>query len=249
MEPIPEDVEQEQEHEQKPKNNKCNINTSNPNFGWSPISRRYIKRDSVVYRRLVKSGVVDDPEINAMLMKKGISCDKKVPTYKNSNYNKIHLENPVTASDKQLILDKRKDIKKLIAKHIDELTDLPDDEAEDFIKKLMNVSITDKLDKSDKSDKSDKPTKPNKLEKPKKQKKNVMPSKSESDDSDGDNNTSEYSVDESVAPKGKNKYFQSGSMPSKCNSRIKLHLSARPKDHKVKVSDLFSTTECDSGSD
>jgi hypothetical protein len=43
------------------------VMSKNPAFGWSPISRRYIKRSGAVYKRLVMSGVVTDPEISTIL--------------------------------------------------------------------------------------------------------------------------------------------------------------------------------------
>jgi hypothetical protein len=107
-------------------------------WGFSPISRRYVLRKGGVWKRLVKSGVVNDPEVADQLANPitGTRPRERPP-------NNIHVAEgaPETHVTRAETVDARKAAKKLIADHVDELEGLPPDQVDALLRRLLAIRM------------------------------------------------------------------------------------------------------------
>lgn len=98
----------------------ASIVSKNPAFGWNPISRRYIKRNGAVYKRLVFSGVVVDPEINAILQNPATGTPRRAPD------RVATVAPPPTIDDRAAVADSKRSATRIRS----QLDDLAPDELE-----------------------------------------------------------------------------------------------------------------------
>jgi len=125
--------------------------SSDPTWGYNPISRRYVKRAGAIWRRLVKSGTVSDPEVAAQLANPSIAAawaslrdargDAPAKRSNNVSIPEPAPEHRVSRTD---TVAARKATKKLIAYHVEELEGLPPDQVDALLRRLLAM----KLDKT-----------------------------------------------------------------------------------------------------
>ena len=114
------------------------IMSKNPAYAWSPISRRFVKRSGSVYKRLVMAGVVVDPEVNAQLVG---------PPRPAKARNNVTIPDTVepTAVEARVVGKEtaaaRREAKKLIAAHVDQLEGLPPDQVEEILRRLLATKM------------------------------------------------------------------------------------------------------------
>lgn len=112
--------------------------SKNPAYGWSPISRRFVKRSGSVYKRLVMAGVIVDEAVNAQL----VGAPK--PTKPRNNVTIPDTVEP-TAVETRVVAKEtaaaRKQAKKLIAAHVDQLEGLPPDQVEEILRRLLATKM------------------------------------------------------------------------------------------------------------
>lgn len=120
-----------------------NIISADPSWGFNPISRRYVKKSGAVYHRLVKSGVVSDPEIASQLSSNRLA--EAWATVKGRPPRIVAAPEPepekrVSRLDAAV---SRKQTKRLIAQHVDELEGLPPDQVDTMIRRLMSMKLAE----------------------------------------------------------------------------------------------------------
>jgi len=125
--------------------------SSDPRWGYNPISRRYVIRTGAIWRRLVKSGTVSDPEVAAQLANPSIAAawaslrnargDAPAKRSNNVSIPEPAPEHRVSRTD---TVAARKATKKLIADHVEELEGLPPDQVDALLRRLLAM----KLDKT-----------------------------------------------------------------------------------------------------
>ena len=112
--------------------------SKNPAYGWSPISRRFVKRSGSVYKRLVMAGVIVDEEVNAQLV------GPPRPTKPRNNVTIPDTVEP-TAVETRVVAKEtaaaRKAAKALIAQHVDQLEGLPPDQVEEILRRLLATKM------------------------------------------------------------------------------------------------------------
>lgn len=112
--------------------------SKNPAYGWSPISRRFVKRSGSVYKRLVMAGVIVDEAVNAQL----VGAPK--PTKPRNNVTIPDTVEP-TAVETRVVAKEtaaaRKAAKALIAQHVDQLEGLPPDQVEEILRRLLATKL------------------------------------------------------------------------------------------------------------
>lgn len=112
--------------------------SKNPSYGWSPISRRFVKRSGSVYKRLVMAGVVVDPEVNAQLV------GPPRPTKPRNNVTIPDTVEPTAVEARAVGKETaaaRREAKKLIAAHVDQLEGLPPDQVEEILRRLLATKL------------------------------------------------------------------------------------------------------------
>lgn len=112
--------------------------SKNPAYGWSPISRRFIKRSGSVYKRLVMAGVIVDEEVNAQLV------GPPRPTKPRNNVTIPDTVEPTAVEARAVGKETaaaRREAKKLIAAHVDELEGLPPDQVEAILRRLLATKM------------------------------------------------------------------------------------------------------------
>ena len=112
--------------------------SKNPAYGWSPISRRFVKRSGSVYKRLVMAGVIVDEAVNAQLV------GPPRPTKPRNNVTIPDTVEP-TAVETRVVAKEtaaaRKAAKALIAQHVDQLEGLPPDQVEEILRRLLATKM------------------------------------------------------------------------------------------------------------
>lgn len=112
--------------------------SKNPAYGWSPISRRFVKRSGSVYKRLVMAGVIVDEAVNAQLV------GPPKPTKPRNNVTIPDTVEP-TAVEARVVGKEtaaaRKAAKALIAQHVDQLEGLPPDQVEEILRRLLATKL------------------------------------------------------------------------------------------------------------
>ena len=112
--------------------------SKNPAYGWSPISRRFVKRNGSVYKRLVMAGVIVDEEVNSQLV------GPPKPTRPRNNVmiadtvEPTHVEARAVGKETAAA---RREAKKLIAAHVDQLEGLPPDQVEEILRRLLATKL------------------------------------------------------------------------------------------------------------
>jgi hypothetical protein len=125
------------------------IQSTNKAFGWSPISRRYVKRTGLVYRRLVMSGIIVDPEISHQLENPQTGTRPRVREKVPNNVvirddDGAPLAEPSHAecrANAATTASSRKIAKKIIAEHVEELEGLPPGDVDALLRRLLAVRI------------------------------------------------------------------------------------------------------------
>lgn len=112
--------------------------SKNPAYGWSPISRRFVKRTGSVYKRLVMAGVIVDEAVNSQLVG---------PPRPAKPRNNVVIADTVepTAVEARVVGKEtaaaRKAAKSLIAQHVDQLEGLPPDQVEEILRRLLATKM------------------------------------------------------------------------------------------------------------
>lgn len=121
-----------------------NVNISaDPTWGFSPISRRYVKRSGAVWKRLVKGGVVNDPEVAAQLstsrLAEAWATVKGLPPRSNN----VAIPEPDVRVSRGDAVAARKQTKKLIAAHVDELEGMPPEQVDALLRRLLAMKMNE----------------------------------------------------------------------------------------------------------
>lgn len=111
--------------------------SGDPRWGFSPISRRYVLRTGSVWKRLVKSGAVHDPEVAEQLATPSIT--KAWRAAREPPGNNVALEEgpPEKQVTRAEVTNARRSAKKLIAEHVDQLEGLPPDQVDAMLRRLL----------------------------------------------------------------------------------------------------------------
>ena len=108
------------------------MHEQNPAFGWNPISRRYIKRNGAVYKRLVMSGVVVDEAVSTILENPLTGTPRRAP-----NRVAAVAQEP-TPVDRVAAAESKRSASRIRA----QLDDLPPDELELVMRGVMAMRAT-----------------------------------------------------------------------------------------------------------
>jgi len=123
--------------------------SSDPRWGFSPISRRYVKRTGAVWKRLVKSGAVSDPEVAQQLSNNTLASAWAAVKGRPPRSNNVAIEDPPPARQVSRVdaVNARKTTKKLIAQHVDELEGMQPDQVDAMLRRLLAMKMGDTREK------------------------------------------------------------------------------------------------------
>ena len=104
-----------------------------------------MKRSGAVWKRLVKSGAVSDPEVAQQLSNNTLASAWAAVKGRPPRSNNVTIEEPPPARQVSRVdaVNARKTTKKLIAEHVDELEGMPPDQVDAMLRRLLAMKMAD----------------------------------------------------------------------------------------------------------